>query len=229
MIENCLIEIFFREHVDFARFVDISQLSENQNKGYKKAILFGVSLSPSYVFKVLNETNYIERTKKENLICKDEFNIKEIKVNSLADTISDYLSSIGYSSYSQSEKNILNTGCFDHENKETPLPHKTLAILSGLGWIGKSNLLVTPEYGSAISMCSVLTNAPLDVFNYNHITSKCGDCNVCMTVCNVNAIKGNLWSRGVSRENIIDVSLCKTCLKCMMFCPWTEAYIKRVF
>ena len=33
--------------------------------------------------------------------------------------------------------------------------------LAGLGWIRKRNLLVTPDFGSAICMCSVLTNTPL--------------------------------------------------------------------
>lgn len=39
-------------------------------------------------------------------------------------------------------------------------PHKTGAVLSGLGFIGKNGLLIT-EYGSAVRLASVLTNMPL--------------------------------------------------------------------
>ncbi|MBR0308972.1 MAG: epoxyqueuosine reductase, partial [Mogibacterium sp.] len=48
------------------------------------------------------------------------------------------------------------------EDFNSGLPHKTVATRAGLGWIGKNNLLVTPEYGSAIRISSLLTDAPLE-------------------------------------------------------------------
>jgi epoxyqueuosine reductase QueG len=38
----------------------------------------------------------------------------------------------------------------------TELPHKTVATKSGIGWIGKSALLVTKKYGSAIRLTTVV-------------------------------------------------------------------------
>ena len=42
------------------------------------------------------------------------------------------------------------------------VPHKTVATRAGIGWIGKSCLLVTEKYGSAIRLSSILTDAPLE-------------------------------------------------------------------
>ena len=39
--------------------------------------------------------------------------------------------------------------------------HKTAAHLAGLGWIGKSCLLITPEAGPRVRWATVLTDAPL--------------------------------------------------------------------
>jgi len=213
--------------VEFVEFVDISQLSDEQNKGYPNAVLFGISLSPAYLLKVSKTPDYVEKMKRDNIASEDEFNLKELKTDSLADYIADYLLSLGYSAYSQSEKNVSSTGFYNEANKSTPLPHKTIAGLAGLGWIGKHNLLVTPEYGSAISMCTVLTDAPLETVLYSFTSSKCGDCKICQDICQVKAIKGKSWRFGVPRNEIVDVTLCNTCLKCMVLCPWTQKYMKK--
>ncbi|MBT3362110.1 MAG: epoxyqueuosine reductase [Chloroflexi bacterium] len=41
------------------------------------------------------------------------------------------------------------------------LPHKTAATRAGLGWIGKCALLVTKDYGSALRLTTVFTDANL--------------------------------------------------------------------
>lgn len=66
--------------------------------------------------------------------------------------------------------------------KPLPFHIKQLHFLAGLGWIGKNNLLVTQEYGSAMCMCTVLTNAPLPTENRPIIMPKCGECTVCKDI-----------------------------------------------
>ncbi|NQU88124.1 MAG: epoxyqueuosine reductase [Mariniphaga sp.] len=216
------------EHgADFVYFVNVSQLSKEQNKGYPNAILLGIALSPGYLQEITNTQEYVRNMIRNNQTNNDEFHLKEIKTDRMADYISNSLKSKGFSAYSQSEDNIELTGFYDKEKKSTPLPHKTIALLAGLGWIGKHNLLVTPKYGSAISMCTVLTDAPLETVLYTPKESQCGNCKICINLCPTNALKGNSWNTSTSRDELIDVKKCNTCIKCLVLCPWTQAYMKK--
>jgi epoxyqueuosine reductase len=216
-----------KQDVDFIYFVDISHLTDIQNKGYSTAILFGIALSKDYLEKVSANPDYVEQMKINKTIKNDEFHLTELKTDKIADNIEKYIVSKGFKAYSQSEENILKTGYYDKENRKTPLPHKTIAGLAGLGWIGKHNLLVTEKYGSAISMCSVLTNAPLDSKRQEPSIPLCGNCNICRDICKTNAIKGKTWYCGIEREKIIDVFQCTTCLQCIVQCPWTKKYMNK--
>lgn len=210
----------------FICFVDISHLSEKQNRGYSNAILFGLPLSPGFIQKLTRMPGYVQEMIRSNQIEEDEFHQKECRTDKMADVIADYIRTKGHNASSQSEKNICATGFYHEASKSTPLPHKTVAGMAGLGWIGKHNLLVTEKFGSAVSMCTVLTDAPLKTVLHSPLKSQCGDCDICKQVCAVHAIRGNSWSIRTTRDNLIDVNKCNTCLQCMIFCPWTQKYMK---
>ena len=128
------------------------------------------------------------------------------------------------------------------EDFNSGLPHKTVATRAGLGWIGKNNLLVTPEYGSAIRISSLLTDAPLETAE-PYLESKCGACRLCVDACPGKALKGTLWSTGMLREEIVDVWKCyeaqleimkaatgldtDLCGRCFAVCARTQSYLKR--
>ncbi|MGH4119159.1 hypothetical protein [Clostridium sp.] len=202
--------------VDFIKTVDISMLSEKENRGYNIAILIGIILSPGYIF-LLSKQNILEHS---------EIGEKEHIANELAEYTADFIISKGYKAFAQSERNLIH-GFFDKTTKTTPLPHKKIAVLSGLGWIGKSNLLVNKEYGSALCMCTVLTNAPLPTENKLIIMPECGECNVCKDRCPTSVIQGTTWEPDMNRDLIVDVYHCEGCLKCLVNCPWTQKYMKR--
>lgn len=202
--------------VNLVKVVDISTLSVNENRGYNVALLIGITLSPGYIF----------RLSKENILDSSEFSEKEHYVNELAEWVAQFIQAKGYKAYAQSEKNLIN-GFYDANTRTTPLPHKKIAMLAGLGWIGKSNLLVTQEYGSALCMCSVLTNAPLPTQNKTAIMPKCGECNICKDICPPKVIHGSTWEVGINRDLIVDVYNCETCLKCLANCLWTQKYMKK--
>ncbi len=209
---------------DIIEFVDISHLHASQNRGFPVAVLIGIVLSPAYLKKVSNISDYVVMMKKNKLIEEDEFHIMELRTDKLADDLAEFLSNKGYSAYSQSESNLISTGYYNLTHSITPLPHKTIAYQAGLGWIGKNNLLVSHEFGSAISMSTVLTDAPLETVNRSHIPDECGTCNICKKVCDPEALKGKSWEPHISRDERLDVNLCIRCLKCMVLCPMTQAY-----
>jgi epoxyqueuosine reductase len=128
----------------------------------------------------------------------------------------------------------------DPKTYSTELPHKTVATLAGLGWIGKSALLVNEQFGSAIRLNRVLTDAPLPTAA--PITeSRCGDCRACVEACPARAATGVKWSPDKRRDDIFDVFACRRtaretakqktgitdtfCGICIAACPWTQAYI----
>jgi len=213
---------------DWVSFVDISHLSVAQTKGYRSAILIGLVLSPGYLRKVAHATDYVREMIRCKQVHVDEFHLKELQADQLADYLADYLTQKGYPAYSQSEDSIYLTGFYNEKTKSTPLPHKTIARLAGLGWIGKHNLLVTPEYGSAICLCTVLTDAPITTQEVEApLSSQCGRCGVCQAICVDNVIKGKAWDVSTSRDGVLDVYQCTTCFKCVVHCPWTQKYIQR--
>ena len=125
-------------------------------------------------------------------------------------------------------------------NSCTPLPHKTVATRAGLGWIGKSCILVTPEYGGAIRISTLLTNAPLPA-DEAITESRCGGCCKCVEACPAQALTGTNWKAGMAREELADIAACEKtirarmqelygfeftiCGKCFAICPYTQRYL----
>jgi epoxyqueuosine reductase QueG len=85
-------------------------------------------------------------------------------------------------------------------------PHKTAAHLSGLGWIGKSALLVTRKLGPRVRFATVYTDAPLAATR--PAKPGCGTCRECVEACPAGAITGNEFSPDKPRNHIYDASAC---------------------
>lgn len=110
------------------------------------------------------------------------------------------------------------------------IPHKTAAVLSGLGFVGKSGLFLSEKYGSKVRLATVLTNAPLERLS-PIIENGCGDCNLCVKACPAGAIFGVLPSKNNERnydaekcsrymkEHFQDVGRGSVCGVCINVCP----------
>jgi len=75
----------------------------------------------------------------------------------------------------------------DWENQRAHISHKHTAVQAGLGWIGRNNLLVTPEMGAHVRLVTVLTDMPLKADQ--PIAGSCGNCRACLTACPSKSIK----------------------------------------
>ena len=111
------------------------------------------------------------------------------------------------------------------------ISHKLVAHLAGLGWIGKSCLLITPEYGPRVRFSTILTDAPLKAGA--PIDDGCKDCIECIRICPVHAFTGKSFDPSDKREARYNARLCDEyfykrkdkfgeglCGLCVYICPY---------
>jgi len=120
----------------------------------------------------------------------------------------------------------------DNERICAQISHKLVAHTAGLGWIGKSCLLVTPEVGPRVRWATVLTDAPLAPTG-SPMDERCGACTECVDICPQNAFTGRSFREEEPREARYDAAACEryfkegespegriACGLCIYVCPW---------
>lgn len=85
--------------------------------------------------------------------------------------------------------------------------HKLAAHLAGHGWIGKSCLLITPEFGPRVRFITILTDAPLEPGT--PMSEACGSCTECTDICPSSAILGRNFREDEPREARYDARKCE--------------------
>jgi epoxyqueuosine reductase QueG len=74
----------------------------------------------------------------------------------------------------------------DWQNQRGHLSHKRIAVAAGVGWLGRNNLLVTPQFGAQVRLVTILTNLDLD--SDRPLERGCGTCRACIAACPAKAI-----------------------------------------
>jgi epoxyqueuosine reductase QueG len=114
----------------------------------------------------------------------------------------------------------------DEDGHRGQFSHKLAAHLAGLGWIGKSCLLVTPDVGPRVRWASILTDAPL--VPGEPVAEGCGECQACVDACPAQAFTGKSFRVDEPREARFDVARCyeyqrgvegQLCGVCVYVCP----------
>lgn len=78
------------------------------------------------------------------------------------------------------------------------ISHKAVARMAGLGWQGKSLLLVNPQVGPRLRLVTVLTDADLPVDKI--LSNRCGKCEECVKACPAGAITGRPFGDGYNNR-----------------------------
>jgi epoxyqueuosine reductase len=101
------------------------------------------------------------------------------------------------------------------------ISNKAVAKAAGIGWLGKSLLLVTLKYGPRVRLVSIFTNMPL--IPDNPLECQCKDCHICIDACPEKALKNvEFVDHPRRREEVLDFTKCKGesgCKVCMLTCP----------
>lgn len=147
------------------------------------------------------------------------------RLDDLASRVAGELQRAGYRAYPvPSSKRV------DNERICAVFSHKLAAHLAGLGWIGRSCLLVTPDHGPRVRFVSVLTDAPLEAGTPMDVA--CGECTECVDACPVSAFTGRAFREDEPREARYDARKCEryfsdmekqgkpaVCGMCLYACP----------
>jgi epoxyqueuosine reductase QueG len=115
------------------------------------------------------------------------------------------------------------------------LTHEEVAVQAGVAWIGKSGRPVTWDFGTAIRLTTVLTDADLPL-DQPVKQSFCGACLACTEACVAHAPSGVIWTRGMKKADFFNETACaerrrqlaalgRDCRYCMSVCPFTTVYL----
>jgi epoxyqueuosine reductase len=208
-------------------FADLSGLPLDCRRSMNGAVSIIAALDPKAVLTITDKPTA-------------EYYNEYVRINALLSKLGSIAASIlieeGYAAIPLS----VTDADIDPKDLSTKLPHKTAATLSGIGWIGRSALLVTKEFGSAVRLTTVLTD--LESKDATPVGgSLCGDCIECVEACPGRAVKGVSWVSGMKREDMYDAFACRKaareqaqkinvnntiCGICIAVCPWTRKYLK---
>jgi epoxyqueuosine reductase QueG len=191
-------------------------------KNYKYGISIGIVIPDSIA-------DFLPQRGDMNVACEyttHGYDVLNIRLNLIASFLSSYLNQKGFRTLP-----IAVASRTDEENAIPTVSHKMIAHLAGLGWIGKSCLLVTTKHGPRARFISLLTNAPLKTVDAP-LAQRCKECRECVKACPVQAIKGVNFELGQEREDRLDFKKCQAyldglkktnkygvCGMCLFSCP----------
>lgn len=87
--------------------------------------------------------------------------------------------------------------------------HKMVATRAGLGWIGKTDLLISREFGPRLRLVSLLIEQEPEGHIHPVDKSRCGTCTICVDQCPAGAANGLLWDTGIHRDLFFNAHKCR--------------------
>ena len=192
-------------------------------QGYPYAISVGIAMPGSIVDQLPNRSNPAVAVAYR----QHSYSVINQRLDLLTSRIAGSLQKEGHRALpvSASER-------YDNERICAVFSHKLAAHLAGLGWIGKSCLLITPQAGPRVRWASVLTDAPLQSTG-QPLPEKCGSCSECVDICPADAFTGQPFHEDEPRSVRYDARKCeeyhveadgatgfRVCGLCVYVCPY---------
>jgi epoxyqueuosine reductase QueG len=157
------------------------------------------------------------------------------RLDQIASKVADLLQKEGHRAYPVPASQTINT-----KRSTGVFSNKMAAHMAGLGWIGKSCLLVTPENGPRCRWATVLTDARLEATG-RPMETRCGECRECVDACPAQAFTGRNFREDEHRDLRFDTKRCKEyreqchtqygvreCGICLWACPHGKAASQRL-
>ena len=203
--KNMGIDLFGVGNLENAK-IEFLDLSSKITENLKYGISMGIKLSNSVIEEISDRPTklYFHHYRQINNLL-DQTALK----------ISNVIQNEGWTSLSIPASQVI-----DWKNQRGHFQHKIVAYQAGLGWIGRNNLIVNPEFGSRVRYVSILTDMPLEI--NAPLKKDCGDCKNCLDVCPAGAIEENYRFdrdkcleklRWFSKKYNIGHYICGICLK----------------
>ncbi|MGA7678495.1 MAG: 4Fe-4S double cluster binding domain-containing protein [Dehalococcoidia bacterium] len=180
---------------------DLTGLLHQRFNGYDYGIVVGKKLDDGIIDAVINGPNvdyynlYVDTNRYLSGLVKElaedlrALGIKSLAINptqSEVDSADDYAQTLRHT-----------------------FSHKMVATRAGLGWIGKTDLFISKEFGPRLRLASILVDYPLKPLNPPIDESECGKCDKCVEACPAKAANGKLWNIHVDRDEFYSASKCK--------------------
>ncbi|MCS7115980.1 MAG: 4Fe-4S dicluster domain-containing protein [Nitrososphaerota archaeon] len=214
--------------VDLIGFADLTTVQDficKQGGEYLRKFPRGVSIGIRLLDAIVDEL-YRHEDRSVIFTYKALYNTINSRLDHITLLLAKKIQENGYHAYP-----IPASQRIDHSKLIGVISHKLVANLSGLGWIGKSCLLVTPWYGPRVRLATILTDAPFKTGS--PINGRCGNCEECVKICPVKAFTGVPFDPSEPVEVRFNVHLCdeymrererrlgeRLCGLCVYICPY---------
>lgn len=146
--------------------------------------------------------------------------------------VSNYLNNIG-------EIIEANGGKYKTFVDSNTLPERYIAYISGVGFIGKNNLIITHTHGSYVFLGEIITDLEIydddkRTFDEIDLFRECGECNICYDKCptkSINNLRKNCnicLSYITQKKELSDWEIQKLngrifgCDTCQLYCPYNS-------
>ncbi len=202
MINSILQNILLPNDLYVFGMADLNGLIDKKFEDYQSGISIGKRLNDKIIDSIANGPT-VEYYEYYNQINKELAETAEYIKNKLRKI--NIESIVIKPTFSTSSEEFMDY----HKTLSVDISHKMVATRAGLGWIGKTDLLISKRFGPRLRLVSLLINKKPETDSIPIEKSRCGKCNICVEKCPAQAANGELWNIKVHRDDFFNAHKCR--------------------